>query len=93
MAYFSAFLHMLDPEKNKQTLSDHIAYLEKLDHAGKVFARGPFLDGSGGLVVYIADSFDEALSLAETDPHIIGKSRRLELREWNLVQSSMVHGR
>jgi uncharacterized protein len=88
MAYYAALLHMLDPEKNKQTLSDHIAYLEELDYAGKIFARGPFLDGSGGLVVYKAESFEEALSLAKQDPHVIRKSRRLELKEWKLVEKN-----
>jgi uncharacterized protein YciI len=85
MAYFAALLHMIDPEKNTQILPFHIEYLEELDKQGKIFARGPFLDGSGGLVVYIADTFEEALSLAENDPHVIENVRRLELKEWKFV--------
>lgn len=85
MAYYAALLHMLDPEKNSEVLPRHIAYLENLDKQGKIYGRGPFADGSGGLVVYIADSFEEALSLAEKDPHIIEKVRRLELKEWKIV--------
>ncbi len=88
MSYYAAFLHMIDPEKNKEVLPRHIEYLDKLDQEGKVFARGPFTDGSGGLVVYIANSFEEAAILAEKDPHVVEKVRRLELKEWRVWQSN-----
>ncbi|SNT03561.1 hypothetical protein SAMN05444672_105100 [Bacillus sp. OK838] len=84
MAYYAAILHMIDAEKNIEVRPQHIEYLNELDRKGKVFARGPFADGSGGLVVYIADTFKEALSLAENDPHVVHKVRRLELKEWNI---------
>lgn len=86
MDYYAAILHMLDPEKNKDVLPRHIQYLDKLDEEGKIFARGPFGDGSGGLVVYIADSLEEATDLAENDPHVVEKVRRLELKEWKLLK-------
>jgi uncharacterized protein len=85
MPYYAAILHMLDKEKNLQVRPRHIEYLDKLDEEGKIFARGPFLDDSGGLVVYIADSYEEALTLAENDPHVVLESRRLELKEWKVV--------
>jgi len=87
MAYYAAILHMLDLEKNKEVRPRHIEYLDKLDKQGKVFARGPFGDASGGLVVYIADTFDEALFLAENDPHVVNGVRRLELKEWQVWKS------
>ena len=86
MSYYAAFLHMIDPEKNQAVLPRHIAYLDKLDEEGKIFARGPFADGSGGLVVYIADSLEAATYLAENDPHVLEKVRRLELKEWKVWQ-------
>lgn len=85
MPYYAAILHMIDPQKNTEVRPRHIEYLDELDKKGKIFARGPFLDGSGGLVVYIANSFEEALSLAEDDPHIVEGVRRLELKEWQVV--------
>ena len=88
MSYYAAYLHMIDPEKNKEVLPRHIEYLDKLDQEGKIFARGPFKDGSGGLVVYIANSFEEAEVLAGNDPHVIEKVRRLELKEWNVWQGN-----
>lgn len=87
MTYYAALLHMIDPEKNKEILPHHIAYLDRLDEQGKIFARGPFTDGTGGLVVYIADSYEEALEMAEADPHVIENVRRLELKEWKPIVS------
>jgi uncharacterized protein YciI len=87
MPYYAAFLHMLDPEKNKQVLPRHIEYLERLDQQGKIFGRGPFSDGSGGMVVYIADTLEEAQFMAENDPHVVEQVRRLELKEWRVWQA------
>jgi uncharacterized protein YciI len=86
MAYYVALLHMLNKEKNQEVRPQHIKYLDQLDEKGNIFARGPFTDESGGLVVYIADSYDEALSLAKSDPHIIFGSRHLELKEWEVYK-------
>ena len=47
--------------KNSKILPYHIEYLDQLDKEGKIFGRGPFSDGSEGLVIYIADSYKEAL--------------------------------
>lgn len=88
MPYYAAMLHMLDAEKNKEVLPRHIEYLDKLEQEGKVFARGPFADGSGGLVVYIADSLEEAVILAENDPHVVEKVRHLELKEWKVLETA-----
>jgi uncharacterized protein YciI len=87
MPYYAAILHMLDPEKNKQVLPRHIEYLERLDQQGKIFGRGPFSDGSGGMVVYIADTLEEAQFMAENDPHVVEQVRRLELKEWRVWQA------
>lgn len=92
MAYYAALLHMVNPEKNAQVLPRHIAYLEDLEAQGKIFARGPFTDGTGGLVVYIADTYEEAVEMAEADPHIVEEVRRLELKEWKAVSTFQQRG-
>ncbi len=79
---------MKDAEKNAKVLPRHIAYLEDMEACGKVFARGPFTDGTGGLVVYIADTYEEALEIAEADPHVVEGVRRLELKEWKALTIS-----
>jgi uncharacterized protein len=82
MKYFAAILHLIDPEKNVTLRPRHIAFLEEQDSHGKIFARGPFTDGSGGLVIYSTSSLEEAQELAASDPYVAEGARRLELHEW-----------
>lgn len=89
MAYYAAIQYMIDAKKNSQTLPDHIDYLDQLAEEGKIFSRGPFTDGSGGMIIYIADDYEEALELAGNDPHIIGKSRSFDLKEWGLLEKDI----
>lgn len=57
MAYYATILHMMDAEKTIEVCPRHIEYLDELDQQGEIFARGPYADGSSGLVVYNAESF------------------------------------
>jgi uncharacterized protein YciI len=84
MKYFAAFLKMKDPEKNAIFRQQHMDFLFQNEKEGKIFARGRFAEGKGGLVVYIAESFDEATKLAESDPLVISGARTLDLYEWEM---------
>ncbi|MGZ4164890.1 MAG: YciI family protein [Tumebacillaceae bacterium] len=84
MAHFAAILHMKQPELNLEYRPHHLEYLEGLEQQGKIFARGPFVDGSGGMVVYIAESMEEAVQLAKQDPYVANGVRELELHEWKI---------
>lgn len=85
MAYFAAILYMQDAEKNQEFRPQHLEYLEELEKQGKVNSKGPFVDGAGGLVIYSADSLEEAKELAENDPYVVKGARRLELHEWKMT--------
>ncbi|MDW7675383.1 MAG: YciI family protein [Bacillota bacterium] len=82
MPYFVALLETIDPKKDQEILAIHKDYLQKYIDEGKIFAKGPFTDHSGGLIIYKAESYQEAKELAEKDPVVIEKSRRLTLKEW-----------
>ncbi|ARK30693.1 YciI family protein [Halalkalibacter krulwichiae] len=84
MAYFAAILHMENEQLNATYRPDHLNYLKQLEEEGKVFAKGPFVDGAGGMVIYKASSFEEAKELAEKDPYVIQGVRTLELHEWGM---------
>ena len=56
LAYFAAILHMEDPERNQTLRPQHLDYLNNLYEQGKVHLKGPFTDGAGGLVIYVADT-------------------------------------
>lgn len=82
MILYVAILETIDSKKDDEILDVHKAYLQKLIDEGKIFAKGPFTDHSGGLVIYKADSYEEAKRMAENDPAILEKSRKLTLKEW-----------
>lgn len=82
MILYAAILETIDPKKDAEILDVHKAYLQKYIDEGKIFAKGPFTDHSGGLVIYKVDSYEEAKKLAENDPAVLEKSRTLTLKEW-----------
>ena len=88
MKYFAVFLPMLDEEKSKIYRPQHLAYLEEKSKEGKIFARGRFADGWGGMVIYQCESLEEARELAENDPYVIYKARNYEIHEWEMVFSA-----
>lgn len=84
MKYFAAILKMKDLEKNASFRPQHVAFLTEKEKEGKIFARGRFTDDSGGLVVYVADSMEEAARIAAQDPYVASGARMLELHEWDM---------
>jgi uncharacterized protein YciI len=84
MKYFAALLMMKDVEKNKAHRQQHIDFLTEQEKAGTIFARGRFTGGKGGLVIYVAESYDDALKLAESDPYVSFGARTLEVYEWDM---------
>jgi uncharacterized protein len=84
MKHFAAILHLLDEEKNVKLRPQHLAFLKAQEAEGHIFLRGPFADGSGGLVIYQAESLGQAETLAESDPYVSGGARRLEMHEWQV---------
>ena len=84
MKYFAAYLRMKNLEKNNTYRQQHVDFLVEKENEGKVFARGRFTDGEGGLVIYVAASREEALKLAESDPYVVSGARSLELNEWDM---------
>lgn len=68
----------------------HRAYLTSLLESGKLFGSGPFMDGSGALIIYEADSPEAADALLKADPfHAAGVFLTWTLRPWNMLFSSI----
>lgn len=82
MAYFVAILETIDKKKDAEILEVHKAYLQKNIELGKIFAKGPFTDHTGGLIIYKADTYEEALEVAKNDPVILNKTRKMIFKEW-----------
>ena len=88
MKYFVALLKMKDAEKNAAYRQQHIDFLTEKEKEEVILSRGKFTGGKGGMVVYLAESFDDALKLAESDPYVALGARTLELFEWDMKMNA-----
>ncbi|MEB3101936.1 YciI family protein [Ferviditalea candida] len=82
MKTYVVFLPMLDAEKSKLHRPEHLAYLEEQAAQGHIFAKGPFVDGSGGMVIYKAKSMEDVEMRVKNDPYVQTGARSYEIREW-----------
>ena len=64
----------------------HRAYAEGLRNQGKIVMAGPFRDGAGALIVYEAETQQEAEALAANDPFCMeGVWTRHEIHPWDIL--------
>jgi len=82
MILYLMLMKTIDEKKDAEILDEHKAYLQKYIDEGKIYAKGPFTDHSGGLVIYKVDSIDEAKKLIENDPVVRDNTREYVLKEW-----------
>lgn len=82
---FAVFLPMYDEEKSDKFRPEHLAFLETMRNEGHVLVNGRFTDGSGGLVIYQASSFQECEKFVKKDPYVREGARLHEIHEWDTV--------
>ena len=63
-------------------LEKHIGYMKGFYDKGLIVMGGPFLDGSGGMMIMRAASLEEATKLANEDPAVKAGLLRVEVRAW-----------
>jgi len=82
------------PGPVQENLDEHLAYQARLEQGGIMFAAGPFSDQAeqewpgGGMFIYRAGSFAEAVKLAEADPMHISGARSFTVRPWLLNEGT-----
>ncbi|TAK00033.1 MAG: hypothetical protein EPO39_16105 [Candidatus Manganitrophaceae bacterium] len=59
-------------ELRKQLRPSHLERLEALAAKKRLILAGPFADKTGSLIVFDADSSEEAIVWAEADPYVLG---------------------
>lgn len=87
MAKFALLLtYGTDNEKRQAVRPSHRDYLRGLAADGKLLHAGPWADDSGSLIVYEAESLEEAQAMLAADPFTTeGIVVDSVIREWNRV--------
>jgi len=84
-----------DPALMKATLPDHLDYQKEREAKGDLVLAGPLSDETGeqmqgaGLIIYRAQSFEDARSFAEADPMHKTGARSFTLRRWLVNEGSL----
>ena len=75
----------------KPYLAEHLAYMIELERQGKLFASGPFGDGTkgDGMTILRAASEDEARGMALRDPFVVNGIRTFKIQPWTLMEGSL----
>jgi hypothetical protein len=87
MARFVALLDFTDDEPLRlQTRPQHREYLQSLMADGKLAMSGPWADDTGAMLIYEAESEQEAQELLDADPYLTaGVLADARIKEWRVV--------
>jgi uncharacterized protein YciI len=86
MKFANLITYVADEKKIQDVRPLHREYAQKLRAEGKIVIAGPFRDGAGALIIYEANSQDEAESLASNDPFFkCGAWASHEIHPWEII--------
>ena len=68
-----------------QPLKAHAEYVLALHDRGKLTMGGPLADGSGGLVIFAAESIEEVEVILSSDPAIVSGILAATVKEWSRI--------
>lgn len=71
------------PQFDPAVIDAHYAFLGDLKQQGLLELAGPFTDKSGGAYLIKANNFEEAKSIAFSDPVHTSKSSIVTVYEWD----------
>ena len=75
----------------KPYLADHLGYMIELERQGKLFASGPFGDGTrgDGMTIVRAANDEEAREIALRDPFVVNGIRTFTIQPWTVMEGSL----
>ncbi|HET6173741.1 MAG TPA: YciI family protein [Gaiellales bacterium] len=77
-------------EEERTVMGEHFAYLQGLLRQGRLLLAGPSLDPPFGIVVFVAESEEEAWALVRADPSVRAGVQTPELHPF---RTSLLAGR
>ena len=86
MKFAAIIEYISDKEKIAEVRPTHRQYLTSLLLQGKLAASGPFTDDSGALIIYEADTAEQAEAILKGDPfHAAGVFVTWRIRPWKAL--------
>lgn len=76
---------IVDKPTFDQYVPDHVAYVKDLIAKGYHVRSGYWGDLGGGMLLFEAESLEEAQTIVENDPLVKNGCVRYELHEWRVV--------
>ena len=75
----------------KPYLADHLSFMIELEREGKLFASGPFGDGTrgDGMTIVRAANEEEARAVALRDPFVTNGIRTFRIEPWTVMEGSL----
>ena len=75
----------------KPYLADHLAFMIELERQGKLFASGPFGDGTrgDGMTIIRAANAEEARAVALRDPFVVNGIRTFKIEAWTVMEGAL----
>lgn len=92
MKYFAVFLTMKDEEKSSVHRPEHLDFLTEMRAQKKVLMNGRFMDGAGGLIIYVGESLEQVEGWVKEDPYIATGAREYRIHEWEMVTDVTFEG-
>lgn len=72
---------------NQPFMPEHAVYVQQAFDKGDVVMAGPFMDFSGGAVVFDAETEEDVIAFAENDPAIKNGIFSFSIKEWGFRMS------
>src|SRR6266478_1525870 len=86
MKFANFITYIPDPQKVQSIRPLHRDYAQGLAGQGKIVIAGPFSDGAGAIIVYEAESLEQAKALAANDPYARGGVwTKYEIHPWEII--------
>lgn len=82
MPFFAVIMETIDPTKDAEILEAHKSYLQHHIDIGNIYAKGPFTDHSGGLIILKTDTLEAAQAVMDSDPVVLNNTRRITMKQW-----------
>jgi uncharacterized protein YciI len=68
--------------RDQPGLAQHLGYMQRYFDAGKIVLGGPFLDDSGGMMIFDLGAIDEAREIAAADPTVKAGLLTVTVKPW-----------